>query len=95
MEGSPLLFWHACARHRRCAELIAAVEQWDGVSRVRIVSRSSGRRFRRHPHLSAVVNGKPIYVPLRGRPRDKCRGYFMAYLLSVRQRIGARQQQPI
>lgn len=71
--------------------LIAAVEKLDGVTCVRIEhggAGSSARRFRRHPHLMvALINGKAFRYPLRGRPLDKCRGYFCSYLHAIRHNV--------
>lgn len=77
--------------------LLAAVKKFDGVTSVRIEhggSRGSASRFRRHPHLTADVNGNAFKFPLKGRPKDRCRGYFLDYLRDIRRKIQGLQDVP-
>jgi hypothetical protein len=57
-----------------------------GADNVRIEhggSRASGRRFRRHPHITGEINGEPFKFPIKARPRDASARFRYACLRSL------------
>ena len=78
-----------CDLHRRLA---AAVAKLAGVRKVDIKPRGDG--FTRHPHLAIELHGCIVREPLRGRPTDKSRRYFLNYLHTIRRRIDAARATP-
>jgi hypothetical protein len=77
-----------CDLHDRLIDRARAL----GACRVRIEhggARGSGRRFRRHPHLTGEINGKTFKFPVKGRPRDVSRAYRRACLRDLEERLRA------
>jgi hypothetical protein len=52
-------------------------------------ARGSPRRFRRHPHLTGQVNGRPFKFPIKLRPRDASRRYRCACLRDLGEHLRA------
>lgn len=81
--------------HTRLAD---ATSKLPGVRNVRLVPKgvsTAGRRLRRHPHLAiTLINDVSFPFPLRDRPKDHSRGYFLTNLHTIRREIAKRCDLP-